>query len=293
MLITGGAGFIGGHLALYLESKGYDVIAVDNLERASMVSALRDAKIRLIVADLRDLQELPLADVIVHAAAYIDVAESFEVPYKYVVNNAAVTAKIAKAANERGVHVIYISSAAVYGEPHYIPVSEDHPANPISLYGLSKWMGEEIVAFYGRLGAEYTIIRPFNVYGPCQSKAYSGVILKFADRARRGLPPIIYGDGEQVRDFIHVTDLAKFIEIVINKSKVGVFNAGTGEGMTINKLARLVMDLAGITGSPVYEPPRRGDIKRSVADIRRALELGWSPSVKIEEGLRELLEKEC
>lgn len=290
VLVTGGAGFIGGHIALYLKDRGYDVVALDNLEGASMVGVIEKAGIPLVIEDLRISGELPGADVIVHAAAYIDVPKSFSEPYNYIVNNAAVTAKIAKMGYERGSHVIYLSSAAVYGEPIYIPIDEKHPVNPLSPYGLSKWMGEEAISFYGRLGLKYTILRPFNVYGPCQSRAYSNVVSNFVERAKKGLPPIVYGDGEQVRDFINVRDVASFVEIVINSGSIGTFNVGTGRGVSINSLARLVLSLAGISADPIYVPPRVGDIRVSVADIRKALELGWTPKVEIRDGLRELLE---
>jgi len=289
VLITGGAGFIGGHLAIYLRSRGFDVVVVDNLEKAPMVKAVREAEIPLIIGDLRSNVELPRVDAIVHAAAYIDVAESFEKPYEYIVNNVAATSKIAKIAFENNSYLVYISSAAVYGNPVYLPIDEDHPRNPLSPYGLSKHLGEQVTEFYGRLGLKSSVVRLFNVYGSCQSMEYAGVITRFINRVKRGEPPIIFGDGEQTRDFIHVKDVATFIEAIITRGETGVFNVGTGKATTINLLAELVIKLAGLNLKPVHGPPRRGDIEHSVANVSKALSIGWKPRISLEEGLYELL----
>lgn len=289
ILITGGAGFIGGHLAIFLKSKGFDVIVIDNLEKASMVKIIREAEIPLIIGDLRSNIELPRVDVIVHSAAYIDVAESFEKPYEYIVNNVAVTSKLTKIALENNSYLVYISSAAVYGDPVYLPIDEEHPRNPQSPYGLSKLLGEQVVEFYSKLGLRSSIVRLFNVYGPCQSWEYAGVISRFIDRVKRGEPPIIFGDGEQTRDFIHVKDVAAFLEAIITREEGGVFNVGTGKATTINLLAELVIKLTGLNLKPIYNPPRRGDIKHSVANVSKALNVGWKPRISLEKGLYELL----
>ncbi|MEM1638492.1 MAG: GDP-mannose 4,6-dehydratase [Desulfurococcaceae archaeon] len=291
ILVTGGAGFIGGHLALHLKRKGFNVIAVDNLERSSevMIKLIRDAEIPLLVEDLRDSSELPVADVIIHAAAYIDVAESFKKPYEYMVNNVAVTGRMAKKAFDEKSYLIYISSAAVYGNPVYLPIDEVHPRNPLSPYGLSKLLGEQVVEFYSKLGLRSSIVRLFNVYGPCQSEAYAGVITKFINRVKRGELPIIFGTGGQTRDFIHVRDVAEFIEVLIMRNERDVFNVGTGKATSINELADLIIKLAGVNMEPIYAPHRRGDIEHSVANVSKALSLGWKPRICLEEGLRELL----
>lgn len=289
IVVTGGAGFIGGNLSIYLKDRGYDVIAIDSLERASNKDLLEDYGVKLMVLDLRSSTDIPRADTIIHAAAYIDVDESFRKPYDYIVNNTAVTMAIARKALDYNAKLIYLSSAAVYGEPRYVPIDEDHPKEPISPYGLSKLMGEHAVLFYGRLGLRYAIVRPFNVYGLGQSGSYTGVISKFVERVRRGEPPVIYGDGSQTRDFIHVSDLSKLIERIIELDAEGVYNAGSGVETRIVDLARLILKLANLELEPVYMDARLGDIKRSCADIRRARSLGWSVEKTLEEGLRELL----
>ena len=282
VVVTGGAGFIGSHVAVWLAERGFKVVAVDSLERASAVRRLEEAGVPLVVGDVRFV-DLPPADAVVHAAAYISVEESWERPYDYMWNNAAATAKVAKQCAERGARLVYISSAAVYGEPVRLPVSEDHPTRPLSPYGLSKLAGERVVEM---LTPGAAVLRLFNVYGPGQRGPYAGVITKFLERARRGLPPVIYGDGGQTRDFVHVSDVARFVEVVLDRGASGVFNVGSGRAVSIRELAGFVMSLAGLDGGPVYAPPRPGDIKHSVADVTKARGLGWEPRVGIEEGLR-------
>ncbi|MEM4717895.1 MAG: NAD-dependent epimerase/dehydratase family protein [Desulfurococcaceae archaeon] len=289
ILITGGAGFVGGHIAVHLSREGYKVIVIDNLENASMIKTVRSSNIEIIVGDLREHIDLPRVDVIVHASAYISVDESFQKPYEYIVNNTAVTAKIAKFALNNNSYLVYMSSAAVYGNPEYIPISEDHPRKPLSPYGLSKLLGEEVVFFYGGLGLRFSIARLFNVYGMCQSDAYAGVITRFIKRARRNQPIVIYGDGSQTRDFIHVRDVVEFIKTLIERRPTGVFNVGSGRAISISELAKIVIELSGVDSKPMYYPPRPGDIRHSVADIRKAMELGWAPRVDLYSGILELL----
>jgi UDP-glucose 4-epimerase len=132
------------------------------------------------------------------------------------------------------------------------------------------------------------VLRLFNVYGPGQTGPYAGVVSKFVERAKRGLPPVIYGDGTQTRDFIHVADVAQFVEIVLDRGVTGVYNVGTGRAVSIRELAAVVMRLAGLSGEPLYAPPRPGDVRHSAADVSKARALGWEPQIGIEEGLREL-----
>jgi UDP-glucose 4-epimerase len=284
VVVTGGAGFVGSHVAAYLAEGGFRVVAVDSLERASAVKRLEEAGVPLVVGDVRSV-DLPPAEAVVHAAAYISVDESWERPYDYMWNNAAATARVAKQCAKTGARLIYISSAAVYGEPQRLPINESHPTRPLSPYGLSKLMGERVAQM---LAPGAAVLRLFNVYGPGQTGAYAGVISKFIERAKRGLPPVIYGDGTQTRDFIHVADVAQFVEVVLDRGAAGVFNVGTGRAVSIRELATIVMRLAGLSGEPLYAPPRPGDIKHSAADVTKAKALGWEPSVPLEEGLRRL-----
>jgi UDP-glucose 4-epimerase len=284
VVVTGGAGFVGSHVAVYLVERGFRVVAVDSLERASAVRRLEEVGVTLIVGDVRSV-DLPPSDAVVHAAAYISVDESWERPYDYMWNNAAATARVAKQCAETGARLVYISSAAVYGEPQRLPIDENHPTKPLSPYGLSKLAGEQVAQM---LAPGAAVLRLFNVYGPGQTGPYAGVVSKFIERAKGGLPPVIYGDGTQTRDFVHVADVAQFVEVVLDRGAAGVFNVGTGRAVSIRELATIVMRLAGLSGEPLYAPPRPGDIKHSAADVTKAKLLGWQPQIPLEEGLREL-----
>jgi len=297
VLVTGGAGFIGGHLVRALVKAGYSVRVLDNLSTGSLDN-IGDliSSVEFVKGDVRDFNVVKEAargvDAVVHLAALVDVAESFEKPDLYFEVNVKGTYNVVRAC--RGVRVlVYASSYAVYGEPSRVPTPEDHPTSPNSPYALSKVYGEALVeALAEKRGYRPVVLRFFNVYGPGQSRAYAGVVLEFVKRVSRGEPPVIYGDGSQTRDFIHVRDAVKAVlKALVNEGAKGVFNVGSGVSVSINELAKLVLKLAGREDlKPVYAPPRPGDVKRSQADISRARRvLGFEPRVKLEDGIRELL----
>jgi UDP-glucose 4-epimerase len=300
VVITGGAGFIGSRLAIYLKGHGYKVTCIDNLSRASKsaIKALEKEKIPLIISDIRETNKLLKifkgSDVVIHAAALISVEESIKDPLLYLDNNATGTASVTKACIDASVRrLIYLSSAAVYGEPIKLPIDEDHPTNPLSPYGLSKLFGEEIIKTFSRLYSfDYIILRLFNVYGPRQSEEYAGVITKFINRVREKLPPIIFGDGEQTRDFIHVSDVCHAIELAITtKNTNNVYNIGSGTATKIKELARLIINIANINSEPIYSAPKPGDIKQSYANINKARKLlNFTPRISLEKGLKELIQ---
>lgn len=298
VLITGGAGFIGHNTAIYLKKHDYEVIAFDNFRRATdyAIKRLDTHGVPIVkgnILDAKALKEtLKGVDVVVHAAAYISVEESIKKPALYFRNNVAGTANVAHACLHEDVKLlVYISSAAVYGNPVTLPISEDHPTTPISPYGLTKLVGEQITKFYGGQGLKYIILRLFNVYGPGQSGAYAGVINRFIMRLSEGKPPIIYGDGTQTRDFIHVYDVAKAIKLSIEGGvKNEVFNIATGKPTAIRDLAENIIRLAGLDLKPLFKRPRMGDIKHSYADISKAEKLlGFKPKISLIEGLGDLL----
>ncbi len=303
VLITGGAGFIGHHTAIYLKSLGYDVICLDNLSRSSdeALRVLRSENIKLLVGDVTNYKQLDSVvssaspDVIVHAAALISVEESMERPEEYVNNNVIGTLNVVRsAARHRISRLIYVSSAAVYGDPIKLPIDENHPTSPKSPYGLSKLFGEEVVKLYCRAYDLSSItLRLFNVYGPRQQLSqYSGVILKFIRSVRENLPLTIYGSGEQSRDFIHVIDVCRAVELSMMSPYVNeVYNVGSGKPISINELANLILNISGCKVGTVYMPPRSGDIIHSYADMSKAnAYLGFKPTITIEEGIKELLE---
>ena len=270
------------------------MVVYDNMERASRLGLerLRSTGIPVERVDAARATDLRGFDVVIHCAAYIDVAESIEKPGIYFSNNVAGTAYIAKASADAGSLMVYISSASVYGDPVRVPIPEDHPLRPISPYGLSKAMGEQVVELFSRIyGLRYVILRLFNVYGPGQSGSYAGVITRFIESVLRGELPRIYGDGGQTRDFIHVADVARAVELAIEgRTYNEVFNIGSGKQISILELARLIMRLAGLGGEPVFDKPRPGDIRHSYADISKAKKiLGFEPSISLEKGVGDLL----
>lgn len=297
VLVTGGAGFIGHNASIYLKSQGYEVVAFDNLKRATgfAVERLKMHHVPLLKGDILSFSALEKAlsgaDVVVHAAAYISVKESLRKPAIYFRNNVAGTANVAYACLRGGVKLLYISSAAVYGDLAHLPISESQPANPVSPYGLTKLMGEEVVKFYALQGLKYAILRLFNVYGLGQSGAYAGVITRFIERVRAGRPPIIYGDGQQTRDFIHVYDVAEAIKLSIKRGLENeTLNVASGEPVTIRDLAKLIIKYANQSLKPIFAKPRPGDIKHSYADISKAKRLlGFNPKINLEQGLMGLL----
>lgn len=301
VLVTGGAGFIGHNLALYLHERGFSVVVLDSLERASPVALKRLAEhgLAVVKGDVRDKHSFKTlvekSDVVVHLAAYISVEESFDKPYEYVSNNAGGTAAVASLCTELSKPLVYASSAAVYGNPVKTPIPEEHPLNPTSPYGLSKVLGERVVEFYGGLGLRYVILRIFNAYGIGQSGAYGGVISKFIERACKSEPLIIYGDGLQVRDFIYVDDLARLVELILEKDVWSVIlNAGSGLPTRILDLAKLVLELSGSSSRIVHAPARRGDIRESWADITKARKLlGFEPRISLRDGVRKMLDYYC
>ncbi len=304
VVVTGGAGFIGHHIVAKLVGRGHEVAVIDNLSRPSPggLAILKQLNVDLLKVDITDYAAMLEAlnrlrpDAVVHSAALIDVAESVEKPHTYMHVNAEGTAAVTRAAISAGVEkVIYLSSAAVYGVPKYLPIDEEHPTKPTSPYGASKLAGELVLkSFMESLGKpEYVILRLFNVYGPGQnpSSPYSGVITKFIHAVTSGKEIVIYGDGEQSRDFIHVEDVVEAVIKALTATEACVtLNIGTGMRTTINELAKLVMSVAGREVPVRHAPPRRGDIRHSVASVERARKvLGWEPRIGLVEGLRTLL----
>jgi UDP-glucose 4-epimerase len=297
VLVTGGVGFIGSHLVGVLIRTGHQVRVLDNLSTGSIenLADVLDA-IEFVRGDVRDYGVVESAvrdvDAVIHLAALIDVAESVEKPDLYFDVNVIGTYNVTKASRSINTFV-FASSSAVYGEPIRVPIPEDHPLMPKSPYAASKVSGEAFVqAFANQYGFRPVILRLFNVYGPKQSRAYAGVIIEFIRRVSRGEPPVIFGDGEQTRDFIHVSDVVETIMLSLRNERVrGVFNIGSGEGVTINRLANLILKLMGREDlRPIYAPPRPGDIRYSIADITRARkELGFKPKVGLEVGIKELI----
>jgi UDP-glucose 4-epimerase len=236
-------------------------------------------------------------DVVIHTAAQISVTASMKDPLFDAQNNVFGTLNLLEAARRSSISkFIYISSAAVYGDPIEVPITESHPQDPLSPYGVSKLSGEKYCMMYHKaFGLPSCCIRPFNIYSPRQDPGnpYSGVISRFIEKARAGQSPVIFGDGTQTRDFISVHDIVDIITLLLEKEDANghVFNAGTGNSITVSELANMVLDIFDVDVPVQYMPERPGDIKYSCSDISKARKtLGFEPKVSLREGLMEFAE---
>ncbi len=302
VLVTGGAGFIGSHLAEALVRKGCEVTVLDNLSTGCLdnLAAIRD-HITFIKGDITNRETLEKTvkgcDVIFHLAAQVSVPLSIEKPVESAHTNQAGALFVMEAARKFGARrIVLASSCAVYGDDARQPKSEDMLAPPLSPYALQKKGMEDYAQLYSRLyGLETVCLRYFNVYGPRQqpSSAYSGVISLFMAHARAGTPPTIYGDGLQTRDFIHVDDVvrANLLAAPAESAISGqVLNVGTGRATTITELWQAIAGLTGADLTANYGDARRGDIAASLADTRHARRaLGFESQYELEEGLKKTL----
>lgn len=295
ILVSGSAGQVGSSLVEYL-MKDHQVVGVDlrvpgwdEVKRLTVQGDVRDAgQMKKLIKDI---------DVIVHAAASVNVDASLKEPIEDASHNIDGTLTLLECARDANVQrFVYISSAAVYGNPQSIPIKEDEHLHPLSPYGASKLTGEIYsMVYYRSFDLPSVCIRPFNIYSDRQDpdSPYSGVITRFKDCISKGKPPVIYGDGCHTRDFIHVCDVVKMIEkCMSSKRSVGrVYNCGTGVGTSIMSLANLMISLSGKDVVPTFEQERSGEIAHSIAETTRSkMELGFEPTVKLEKGLKEILE---
>jgi UDP-glucose 4-epimerase len=301
-LVTGGAGFIGSHLVRRLLAAGQAVRVLDN-ETTGSFARLADVagRVELIAGDIRDERTLKRAmrgvTHVLHQAADVSVPKSVADPlYTYAVNVTG-TLHVLEAARQAGARrVVIASSSAVYGDNPESPKREEMPPQPISPYASSKLAGEALCSIYTRCyGLETVALRYFNVYGPGQdpTSAYAAAIPRMVDLIQRGQQPVIYGDGEQTRDFVYVGDVAEanLLAAAVPEASGGVFNIATGMAVSLNTILRQLSEALGREVTARYEPERPGDIRHSLADISAAKRvLGFQPSVTFEEGLRRLLE---
>ncbi len=296
-LVTGGAGFIGSHLAEELVRQGASIVVLDNLASGNIsnLNSIQD-KISFIEGDIANKQTLDDVilgcDVVFHQAAVVSVTKTVEDPVSSAVVNDLGTINVLDAARRNGVRrVVLASSSAVYGDDPQLPKSESMLPAPMSPYALQKLTNEYYAGLYWRLyGLETVCLRYFNVYGPRQdpSSPYSGVISIFMTRAIGGMAPVIFGDGRQTRDFVFVKDVVQANLLAAVKEEVSgmVFNVGTSQSIEITSLWQTIARLAGNERQPEYHGQRPGDIIHSLSSIQRAKErLSFHPHVGIEDGL--------
>jgi nucleoside-diphosphate-sugar epimerase len=302
ILVTGGCGFIGSHIAEALVQRGYQVRILDDLStgKPENIASIPPHKIEVLVGDIADLSMVETAmqgcKYVFHEAAIASVPKSINDPVGTAKVNYGGTLNVLEAARNHGVsRVVFAGSAAVYGDEPTLPKNEFMPANPITPYGVDKLASELMGHFYGRtLGLEFVCLRYFNVFGKRQdpSSPYSGAISIFCDRICQGLPPVIYGDGQQSRDFVHVSDVVAANMMVMEHPEATgkTFNIGRSAATSLLDITNLLNELTGQNLQPIHKEPRPGDIRHSFADNSVLKALGWSPKMTIREGLAELLQ---
>lgn len=301
-VITGGAGFIGSHLADELVRRDHLVTILDDLstgKEANVGHLLKSSDVEFIEGSVTSLPLLEKAfrasHYVFHLAAISGVPQSIANPQTAHEVNATGTLKVLLAAQRNQVaRVIYASSSAVYGDTTTPRQREDMLPNPQSPYAAAKLAGEHYCLVFSQVYALPTAcLRYFNVYGPRQDphSEYAAVIPQFVRVVSRRNPPVIFGNGEQTRDFTFYKDVVTANVLVAESEATGIFNIGSGESNSINRLAQLVSQLMGQDLKPVYEEPKPGDIKHSLADISRARIFGYQPAYQLEAGLKQTIKE--
>ncbi len=300
-LVTGGAGFIGSHLAEELVRRGDRVRVVDNLSTGKRENLAHLPSVELQVGDLADLDVARKAaagvDYVLHEAAIPSVPRSVSDPVASNRSNIDATLNILVAARDAGVQrLVYAGSSSAYGDTPALPKHEDMPTSPLSPYALQKLVGEQYCSlFHALYGFDAVTIRYFNVFGPRQdpSSPYSGVISLFIRALAEGRQPTIFGDGEQTRDFTYVANVVDGVLRACHADGVAgrTINVATGGRISLNDLVAALRELTGAKVAARYADARPGEVKHSQADIGRARALlGYEPLVDLEDGLRRTLE---
>ena len=295
VLVTGGAGFIGSHVVDAYVEAGHEVVVVDDLSHGKRENV--PPHLQFYRLDIRDKTQLRLLfqlegfDVVVHQAALANVRESMERPDVYAEVNIIGSINLLEASKDFGVkRFIYASTGgAVYGEPLYLPVTEEHPINPLDPYGASKHTVEHYLYLYhANYGLPYVVLRYPNVYGPTQDPfGEAGVIAIFTGRMLAGQPVTINGDGTQQRDFVYVGDVARANLLALTRGDNGIFNLGTGRPVDVNTIFTKLKELTEYPYEPNYGPAKKGEVYRIYLDAGKARSsLGWVPQVDFDEGLR-------
>ncbi|MEM2129446.1 MAG: NAD-dependent epimerase/dehydratase family protein [Candidatus Bathyarchaeia archaeon] len=300
--VTGGAGFIGSCLVRELLNRGYSVLVLDNFSSGcweNLRGLLGRDGLDVVEGDIRDRRVLrkvlKYVDAVVHLAALIDVEASVQNPYETHDVNVSGTLSVLMESVTAGVkRFVFISSTAVYGETNPLPLRENYSLHPISPYAASKAAAEAYCLAFSRCyGIEAVILRYFNVYGPGQrNSVYSGVITKFLKNALNGMPLIVYGNGEQTRDFIYIDDVVSATVLALEKEGLTdeVFNICTGKQFSVNKLLDFIRDILGDNIQVVYDKPKKGDIAKNYGDTLKAEKmLGFKAKIDFKDGLKKMV----
>lgn len=309
-LVTGGAGFIGGHIAEHLVENGHEVTVIDNfvpyydlgikehnVERARNAAAESEGSYQLHKESIMDDDVLEdfvkSVDVIYHQAAQAGIRTSVEEPKRVTTINVDGTVNVLDAARNHDVdRVVLASSSSVYGKPSYLPYDENHPTEPVSPYGVSKLAAEQYARVYDEIyGLPTVSLRYFTVYGPRMRPNMA--MTNFVSRCRHGEPPVIYGSGEQTRDFTYVSDIRQVNEQLLTDDSADgeIVNIGSSDNIDIKTLAEVIRDEIDPSLNIVYDEPRKGDAEHTHADVTKAGQLlNFEPGVSIRDGIRQFTE---
>lgn len=298
ILVTGGAGFIGSHIADGLIEQGHDVVIIDDLSMGNMDNVNPDAKFYLM--DIRSKEvakmfELEKFDIICHQAAQMDIRKSVQDPVYDAGINILGTINLLQNCVDHKVKKVLFSSTggAVYGEQETFPCSEDHPLRPISPYGIGKLAVEKYLYYYANeFQLNYTILRYANVYGPRQNpKGEAGVIAIFAEKLLKGEQPLIHGDGKQTRDYIYVEDIKQANLAVLEDPENHIYNVGTGIETDVNQLFEELNQLTGSQSTEKHGPAMPGEQRRSVINPEKLMQkTHWKPDTDLQKGLEQTVQ---
>ena len=292
-MITGGAGFIGSHLAERCLAEGHRVIAIDNLSTGRLGNIQKG--ITFLHADICDpsittIFQKEKPDIVFHLAAQISLQNSLRNPVQDAQTNTLGTINLLHASKTVGIQKFIYSSTggALYGEPEYFPCDENHPITPLSPYGQSKYFGEQYIQLYSRIfRLNYVSLRYSNIYGPRQDpKGEAGVVAIFTNNMLGKQTPNIFGDGSQTRDFLYVSDVVNANILALSEKANGAYNIGSGIETSVISLYRELSELLHFKKEPAYRPARTSEVSRIALDSTKALtEMGWKPEVELQKGL--------
>ncbi len=297
-VVTGGAGFIGSHIVKFLVGEKHTVIVIDNLQVGTKkrLESIKE-KIDFHQTDILNFNEVEKivqgADGVFHQAALTSLPESFEKPEEYHNVNVNGTENIFKLSKKYGFKVVYASSSSVYGEVKKIPISENFEKNPLNPYAETKLQDELLALKYSKLGSKIIGLRYFNVFGKGQTGSYAGVITKFINKVIQKEAPEIFGEGNQIRDFVSVEDVvqANYLAMTNNVS-AGFFNIGTGKTYSILEIAEIIINAASLLQKPIFRDALPGDALLSKADIKLAKSiLNWEPKLDLKIWLKNEIPK--
>jgi UDP-glucose 4-epimerase len=299
-VVTGGAGFIGSHLAEELAQRDYSLTIIDDLstgKRENLSAILNKPNVKFIQGSITDLPLLQKlfkdVDYIYHLAAMVSIPRSLEVPQQFHEVNVTGTLNVLIAARDNKVKkVVNASSCAIYGDAPGLPKKEDMPVNPLSPYAVTKLAAEEYCQIFQKAyGLPSVSLRFFNIFGPRQNpdSEYAAAIPKFIKIKSQGKTINIYGDGKATRDYIYVKDAIAAFILAAESDAAGIYNIGGGKSTTVNELVELISQLTGNNSPPVYVSPRPGDILHSLADASKARTFGYRPRYTLEAGIKETI----